>query len=133
MLLKTSLDLNRSRNVTVLNRDCTFFFPFSSYAQEQLAMSHGTQCGFCSPGFVMAMYSLLQDKPHPTTRQMESALSGNICRCTGYRPILEGFGAFCKDSKNVLQSVPDIEVSLKCCNPISIFTVINSYSNKQLQ
>ena len=66
--------------------------------QEQLAATHGTQCGFCSPGFVMAMYSLLQKQPEPTVQKMESTLSGNICRCTGYRPILQGMSAFCRVS-----------------------------------
>ena len=61
--------------------------------QDKLACGNGSQCGFCSPGMVMSMYSLLQATPHPTAQQIESHFDGNICRCTGYRPILESFRA----------------------------------------
>ncbi|PIK45644.1 putative xanthine dehydrogenase/oxidase [Apostichopus japonicus] len=47
-------------------------------------------------GFVMSMYALLRNSPQPTMEQVEAALLGNICRCTGYRPILEGFKTFTK-------------------------------------
>lgn len=56
--------------------------------------AHGSQCGFCTPGFVMAMYSLLRNSPHPTQNQIDEAIQGNLCRCTGYRPILEAFYSF---------------------------------------
>jgi xanthine dehydrogenase/oxidase len=64
--------------------------------QERLANAHGSQCGFCTPGFVMSMYSLLQNKPVPTVPDIEDALAGNLCRCTGYRPILDAFKPFTK-------------------------------------
>lgn len=64
--------------------------------QEHLANAHGSQCGFCTPGFVMSMYSLLQNKPVPTIPDIEDALAGNLCRCTGYRPILDAFVPFTK-------------------------------------
>ncbi|KAI6200324.1 Ferredoxin [Aphelenchoides besseyi] len=56
--------------------------------QERLSKAHGSQCGFCTPGFIMSMYSLLRNKPKPTTNDVDEALQGNLCRCTGYRPIL---------------------------------------------
>ncbi len=59
--------------------------------QYTLAANNGSQCGYCSPGFVMNMYSLLQNNPKPTEKEIEDHFDGNICRCTGYRPILEGF------------------------------------------
>ena len=59
--------------------------------QDKLASGNGSQCGFCSPGMVMSMYSLLSSTPHPTNAQIEENFDGNICRCTGYRPILESF------------------------------------------
>jgi xanthine dehydrogenase/oxidase len=50
--------------------------------------SHGSQCGFCTPGFVMSMYSLLRNNSSPSPEEVEHAIDGNLCRCTGYRPIL---------------------------------------------
>ena len=63
-----------------------------------LASESGTQCGFCSPGMVMAMYSLLDSDPDPTVAKIEEILDGNICRCTGYRPIFEAFKSFASDA-----------------------------------
>ncbi len=57
--------------------------------QEAMAASHGTQCGFCTPGIVMSLTGLLQTVAQPTRSQINDALSGNLCRCTGYRPIVE--------------------------------------------
>lgn len=65
--------------------------------QERLAKAHGSQCGFCSPGMVMSMYSLLRNNPEPTIQEIMAYLSGNLCRCTGYRPILDGFRTFDKN------------------------------------
>ncbi|XP_071977273.1 aldehyde oxidase 1-like isoform X2 [Engystomops pustulosus] len=78
--------------------------------QERLAKAHGSQCGFCSPGMVMSMYSLLRNNPEPTIEEIMDYLSGNLCRCTGYRPILDGFKTFdkacCRDEDN---KVPETE------------------------
>jgi len=63
--------------------------------QERIAKSHGTQCGFCTPGFVMSMYALLRNNQHPSREELEEAFQGNLCRCTGYRPIMSGFKTFC--------------------------------------
>ena len=49
----------------------------------------GTQCGFCTPGMVMAAEALLRREPHPSEAQIRDALSGNLCRCTGYVKIIE--------------------------------------------
>ncbi|KAK5847441.1 hypothetical protein PBY51_016565 [Eleginops maclovinus] len=62
--------------------------------QERIARSHGSQCGFCTPGIVMAMYALLRNNATPNMADLEEAFQGNLCRCTGYRPILEGFKTF---------------------------------------
>uniref|UniRef100_A0A673ZQN9 Xanthine dehydrogenase/oxidase n=1 Tax=Salmo trutta TaxID=8032 RepID=A0A673ZQN9_SALTR len=64
--------------------------------QERIAKSHGSQCGFCTPGIVMSMYSLLRNNPTPRMADIEEAFQGNLCRCTGYRPILEGYKTFTK-------------------------------------
>ncbi|KAM9382679.1 xanthine dehydrogenase/oxidase isoform 1-T1 [Phaethornis superciliosus] len=66
-------------------------------AQERIAKSHGSQCGFCTPGIVMSMYTLLRNQPEPKMEDIEDAFQGNLCRCTGYRPILEGYRTFAKD------------------------------------
>ncbi|NXU77916.1 AOXA oxidase, partial [Oreotrochilus melanogaster] len=66
--------------------------------QERLAKCHGSQCGFCTPGMVMSIYTLLRNHPEPTSEQMMAALAGNLCRCTGYRPILDACKTFCKES-----------------------------------
>jgi aerobic carbon-monoxide dehydrogenase small subunit len=50
---------------------------------------HGLQCGFCTPGFVVSVTAFLRDNPHPTDQQMREALSGNLCRCTGYQGIVQ--------------------------------------------
>ncbi|KAJ8003640.1 hypothetical protein DPEC_G00150430 [Dallia pectoralis] len=66
--------------------------------QERIAKAHGSQCGFCTPGMVMSMYTLLRNKPQPTMEDITEALGGNLCRCTGYRPIVDGFKSFCEGS-----------------------------------
>ena len=65
--------------------------------QERLAKAHGSQCGFCTPGFVMSMNALLRShRGAPTEEEIEENLAGNLCRCTGYRPILDAFRVFAK-------------------------------------
>ncbi|KAJ1972089.1 hypothetical protein H4R35_004868 [Dimargaris xerosporica] len=57
--------------------------------QERLALLHGSQCGFCTPGIAMSLYALLRNNPTPTLHDIEDGFDGNLCRCTGYRPILD--------------------------------------------
>ncbi len=57
--------------------------------QEAMIHHHGSQCGFCTPGIIMALYALWLNHPRPTETQIRRALQGNLCRCTGYQPILE--------------------------------------------
>ena len=56
--------------------------------QEGFWEKHGLQCGFCTPGMIMASYNLLKNNPHPTEPEIRRALEGNICRCTGYQNIV---------------------------------------------
>jgi carbon-monoxide dehydrogenase small subunit len=58
--------------------------------QEALWDSHSFQCGFCTPGFVMQVTALLAENPTPSEEELREALSGNICRCTGYESIVNG-------------------------------------------
>jgi carbon-monoxide dehydrogenase small subunit len=57
--------------------------------QEAFREKHGLQCGYCTPGFLMTLIPFLQENPNPTDEQIRDALSGNICRCTGYQNIVE--------------------------------------------
>jgi len=58
--------------------------------QEAMRESHGFQCGFCTPGFLMQITAMLAENPTPTEAEIRDTLSGNICRCTGYESILNG-------------------------------------------
>ncbi len=57
--------------------------------QQAFIDNHGLQCGFCTPGMVMAATSLLQENPHPTEAEVRCGLEGNLCRCTGYHNIVQ--------------------------------------------
>ena len=56
--------------------------------QQAMVDHHGSQCGFCTPGIVMSLYALWMTNPEPLRSQIEEALQGNLCRCTGYAPII---------------------------------------------
>jgi carbon-monoxide dehydrogenase small subunit len=56
--------------------------------QQAFMENHGLQCGYCTPGMVMAATSLLQENPHPTEDEVRVGLEGNLCRCTGYHNIV---------------------------------------------
>jgi carbon-monoxide dehydrogenase small subunit len=57
--------------------------------QQALLEHNSFQCGFCTPGVVLAATELLSENPHPTEREVKECLSGNLCRCTGYQSIIE--------------------------------------------
>lgn len=57
--------------------------------QQALVEKGGIQCGFCTPGVVMAAIALLNDNPHPSAFDIREGLAGNLCRCTGYKKIVE--------------------------------------------
>ena len=69
------------------------------HAVQQALLDHGAvQCGFCTPGFVVAAARLFEENPHPSTDEIKEALSGNICRCTGYGAILRGLQALAEEA-----------------------------------
>uniref|UniRef100_A0A8C2DPD9 xanthine dehydrogenase n=1 Tax=Cyprinus carpio TaxID=7962 RepID=A0A8C2DPD9_CYPCA len=84
------------------------------FIQERIAKAHGSQCGFCTPGIVMSMYALLRNSPQPSMHDIQEAFQGNLCRCTGYRPILEAQSNGCcmtnehtQEHVNVIQKLYD--------------------------
>ncbi|XP_044755537.1 xanthine dehydrogenase [Coccinella septempunctata] len=117
--------------------------------QERIAKAHGSQCGFCTPGIVMSMYTLLRNNPTPKMSDLEIAFQGNLCRCTGYRPIIEGFRTFTEEWERA-QGASKISESNgkvcgmgdKCCrlqngngcssNGITNGTVTNGHSNSDV-
>lgn len=64
---------------------------------HRLAINNGTQCGYCTVGFVMNMSEFIANNPKATKKEIEEIFDGNICRCTGYRPILTGMKTFASD------------------------------------
>ncbi|KAK4875695.1 hypothetical protein RN001_012117 [Aquatica leii] len=95
--------------------------------QERIAKAHGSQCGFCTPGIVMSMYSLLRNSPKPSMQDLETTFQGNLCRCTGYRPILDGFKTFTEEwetvqNQNFINNSNSNEVCLlgnQCCKVLN--------------
>jgi carbon-monoxide dehydrogenase small subunit len=61
--------------------------------QQAFVEQGGVQCGFCTPGFIMSTYALLQENPSPSDDEILTALEGNLCRCTGYTKIVEAVRA----------------------------------------
>ena len=74
--------------------------------QQAMVDYHGSQCGFCTPGFVISLYGLWLENPHPSVPEIERALQGNLCRCTGYAPIvraaqsISNYGPVAEDALN---------------------------------
>lgn len=66
--------------------------------QENFLKSGAVQCGFCTPGMIMSAYALLLENPNPTEEEIKDAIAGNLCRCTGYKQIID---AIEKSSKEV--------------------------------
>jgi len=69
--------------------------------QEAFSEKWGLQCGFCTPGILMSSYALLQRNPDPSTEEIRRAIAGNLCRCTGYTPIVNSVHHAVKMSQGV--------------------------------
>jgi carbon-monoxide dehydrogenase small subunit len=67
--------------------------------QEAFRENHGLQCGFCTPGMVMAATSLLKEIPNPTEQEVREGIEGNLCRCTGYHNIVQAILAAAGSAK----------------------------------
>lgn len=93
--------------------------------QVAMVESNGSQCGFCTPGFVMSLFSLYKNSDQPTREEIDDALTGNLCRCTGYKPIVEAAAHACVRHGNdhfshdepriaeLLRSIPQRSLSIK--------------------
>jgi carbon-monoxide dehydrogenase small subunit len=68
--------------------------------QQAFVAQGAVQCGFCTPGMIMSAKGLLDRNPHPTMAEIKHEMSGNICRCTGYKKIIEAVEAAAKDLAN---------------------------------
>jgi carbon-monoxide dehydrogenase small subunit len=84
LVLAAAAEGHRVRTVEDLTGD-TRLHP----VQRAFVDAGAVQCGFCTPGFVVATYALLRDNPEPSEAEIREALSGNLCRCTGYGKIIE--------------------------------------------
>jgi carbon-monoxide dehydrogenase small subunit len=74
--------------------------------QQAFHEEHGLQCGYCTPGMVMAIVSLLRENPSPTEEQVRAGLEGNICRCTGYHNIVKAALAASSPAPHVPSPAP---------------------------
>ncbi|CAF3998179.1 unnamed protein product, partial [Rotaria magnacalcarata] len=97
--------------------------------QERIAELYGSQCGFCTPGIVMSLYGTLNNIENPTMQDIEDSFDGNLCRCTGYRPILDAAKTFACDKK------PKVNQPSDCSNSRdeNINTIISTTEDKLLQ
>jgi aerobic-type carbon monoxide dehydrogenase small subunit (CoxS/CutS family) len=77
-----------------------------SPVQEAFCQAHALQCGYCTPGMVLAVHALLAANPAPTRDDIDDALGGNICRCTGYVQIREAVGLAARQYRS-LEGTPD--------------------------
>jgi carbon-monoxide dehydrogenase small subunit len=80
--------------------------------QQSFWEAHGLQCGFCTPGFLMTLLPFLDEHPDPTEEEIREAISGNLCRCTGYQHIVDAVKlAAAKRREGIVakEDVPDLE------------------------
>ncbi|MCT4703791.1 xanthine dehydrogenase small subunit [Enterobacteriaceae bacterium H20N1] len=95
--------------------------------QQAMADCHASQCGFCTPGFVMSIFALQKTQADVQLHDIEQHLGGNLCRCTGYRPIIEAAGRACKTKDDQFtQSEPQTVERLKTLATAETATLIKS-------
>jgi xanthine dehydrogenase small subunit len=75
--------------------------------QQAMVEGHASQCGFCTPGFVMSLFALFKNDVAPTRERICEAISGNLCRCTGYRPIIDAGVQACTVNANLNKAITE--------------------------
>ena len=102
--------------------------------QQELLDANGSQCGFCSPGIVMSLFALYKSKKNPSKEIVEDSLTGNLCRCTGYKPIIESAlkscstnfeDSFVKNESSIIEELLQLKNSNKT---LTINTAEQKYS-----
>lgn len=108
MQLLPSLDGKSIKTVESLKRADGTLHPI----QESMATCFGSQCGFCTPGIVMSLAGLVQTNTAPNRTEINDALSGNLCRCTGYKPIIDATLQACKAAPEQLKIEDEADIAL---------------------
>ena len=108
MQLLPSLDGKSIKTVESLKRADGTLHPI----QESMATCFGSQCGFCTPGIVMSLAGLVQTNTVPNRTEINDALSGNLCRCTGYKPIIDATLQACKAAPEQLKIEDAADIAL---------------------
>ena len=108
MQLLPSLDGKSIKTVESLKRADGTLHPI----QQEMVSCFGSQCGFCTPGIVMSLTGLVQTNTCPSRAQINDALSGNLCRCTGYKPIIEATMKACQRPAAELKLLDSADVAL---------------------
>ena len=99
LLFAVQADDHAITTVEGLGADESHLHPLQAAFQE----AHGLQCGFCTPGFLMTLIPFLEENPHPNEEEIRLAISGNLCRCTGYQNIVAAVKLAANNIPNVKQ------------------------------
>jgi carbon-monoxide dehydrogenase small subunit len=123
-------DIAEDEGTAMETRDGTTLHPL----QMGFKRNHGLQCGFCTPGFLITSYALLQKNENPDREEIKSALSGNICRCTGYTSIVDSVewaAGTLQDEDVAPEAVPDGGQATATCDCYCEYPTPNVESEKE--
>lgn len=103
--------------------------------QQAMVETNGSQCGYCTPGFIMSMFAMYKSYNNPTREIIEDALTGNLCRCTGYEPIIKAVQQACANTKDDKFSINEEEIvsKLKNIQKESLSITLNTISQNYIQ
>jgi carbon-monoxide dehydrogenase small subunit len=103
LLLAVGMDGEQITTVEGIGNDPEAMSP----VQQAFAECHGLQCGFCTPGFITTITAYLDENPDPTPEEAREAISGNLCRCTGYQNIVKAVGRAAEIRREALVQLAD--------------------------